>query len=110
MFDGCHFYFSGAFNHPTPAKPELTQLIKLGGGAILNRQPKPDDDVIQTSTVVPYHAKPGSALASCAHYVLYDHLGENAPVSIRSPKVCTVPVYWLLDCVSEFMILDPPRE
>ncbi|XP_793413.3 BRCA1-associated RING domain protein 1 [Strongylocentrotus purpuratus] len=110
LFDGCHFYFSGTFKHPTPPKPELIQLIKLGGGTILNRQPKPDDDVIQVSTVVPYHARTESQYASCAYYVVYDHLGKRAPSSIRTQKVCTIPVYWLLDCVSQFTLLDPPKE
>ncbi|XP_071482423.1 BRCA1-associated RING domain protein 1-like [Diadema antillarum] len=110
LFDGCHFYFSGTFTHPTPSKTELAHLIQLGGGTILNRQPKPDDDVIQVSTIVPYHAKSGSELAACAHFILYDHLGKRIPPSIRTNKICTVPVWWLLDCVSQFSILNPPKE
>nr|XP_054767566.1 BRCA1-associated RING domain protein 1-like [Lytechinus pictus] len=110
LFNGCHFFLKGSFKHPTPLKPELIQLIKLGGGTILQRQPKPDDDVIQVSTVVPYHARPNSQYASCSYYIVYDHLGKKPPPSVRTQKVCTVPVYWLLDCVSQFTILDPPKE
>ncbi|PIK47234.1 putative BRCA1-associated RING domain protein 1 [Apostichopus japonicus] len=110
LFDGCHFYIHGNFSPPTPPKEELASLLKLGGGTILTRYPKPDDDVIQASTIVPYHAKPESELASCSYYIIYDTGAKrkNTPPRVRTAKLCTVPVSWVMDCISRYELQELP--
>ncbi|KAJ8025175.1 BRCA1-associated RING domain protein 1 [Holothuria leucospilota] len=110
LFDGCHFYLHGNFASPTPPKEELASLIKLGGGTIITRYPKPDDDVIQASTIVPYHATPDSELRVCSYYILYDQgVKRKPPPKVRTAKVCTVPVSWLMDCISSYELKDLPE-
>ncbi|XP_038044952.1 BRCA1-associated RING domain protein 1-like [Patiria miniata] len=108
LLDGCHFYLYSTFSPPTPSKDEIIQLIKNGGGRILNRQPKPDDDIVQASTTIPYHARAGSDLAACSYYIIHDHIGSRAPPRVRTGKLCTAPVSWLMDCISQFELLDLP--
>ncbi|XP_022096820.1 BRCA1-associated RING domain protein 1-like [Acanthaster planci] len=109
LLDGCHFYLHSTFSPPTPSRAEIVQLIRNGGGTILSRQPKPDDDVVQASATIPYHARPGSELAACSYYIIHDHGGSRAPPRVRTGKLCTAPVSWLMDCISQFELLDLPN-
>ncbi|KAK9410930.1 BRCA1-associated RING domain protein 1 [Crotalus adamanteus] len=54
LFDGCYFYFLGIFKEHK--KDDLKELVKSGGGQILLRKPKSDNDVTQTINTVAYHA------------------------------------------------------
>ncbi|KAJ8025173.1 BRCA1-associated RING domain protein 1 [Holothuria leucospilota] len=97
-------------HHPHHQKKKLASLIKLGGGTIITRYPKPDDDVIQASTIVPYHATPDSELRVCSYYILYDQgVKRKPPPKVRTAKVCTVPVSWLMDCISSYELKDLPE-
>ena len=109
LLDGCHFYLQSTFSPPTPSKKEIVQLIKNGAGTLLSRQPKPDDDVIQASTTVPYHARSGSELAKCSYFIIHDHVDSRAPPRIRTGKLCTAPICWLMDCISQFELVDLPK-
>ncbi|XP_033639639.1 BRCA1-associated RING domain protein 1-like [Asterias rubens] len=109
LLDGCHFYLQSTFSPPTPSKKEIVQLIKNGAGTLLSRQPKPDDDVIQASTTVPYHARSGSELATCSYFIIHDHVDSRAPPRIRTGKLCTAPICWLMDCISQFELVDLPK-
>ena len=72
----------------------------------MQRQPKPDDDVIQTSTVVPYHAADDSQLANCSYYIIYDPTATKVPPKVNTGKVRSAPVTWLMDCISTFTLMD----
>ncbi|XP_048835338.1 BRCA1-associated RING domain protein 1 [Brienomyrus brachyistius] len=107
LFDGCFFFFLGSFQNP--AKEELLQLVKEGGGQVLTRKPKPDSDVTQTLSAAAYHAPSGSDQALCTQYVLYDPQGAYRPPQLRLGKVWSAPSSWLLDCVSAFQLLPVPE-
>ncbi|XP_070565914.1 BRCA1-associated RING domain protein 1-like [Ptychodera flava] len=105
FFNGIHFYFYGHFNAPTPSKAELSNLVKSGDGTLLLREPKPDD-CNQPGGTVPYHAVTDSKQSECTHYIIYDHFNKKPPAKIRTPKLCTASSSWLMDCITQFTILD----
>ncbi|XP_067892237.1 BRCA1-associated RING domain protein 1 [Heterodontus francisci] len=104
LFDGCHFYFMGPFK--SCKKEELAQLVKVGGGQILARQPKPDSDVTQSINTVAYHAFPGSDQSFCTQYIIYDKNSNYKPEKVRLGKVWTTHSTWLIDCVKSFTLLS----
>ncbi|KAG1653007.1 Ras-related protein M-Ras [Nymphon striatum] len=57
LFDGCSFYFQGNFSGCPLTKKEVMELVKLGGGVVLNRQPKPD---LSSKVNFPFHVAPNS--------------------------------------------------
>lgn len=107
LFDGCFFYLMGSFHKPP--KTELLQLIKDGGGQLLNRQPKPDSDVTQTLSAAAYHAQPGSDQILCTQYILYDPQSSYKPTKVRVGKVWSATSTWLLDCIAAFQLLPVPE-
>ncbi|KAJ7389986.1 BRCA1-associated RING domain protein 1 [Desmophyllum pertusum] len=122
LFDGCQFYFSGEFCPPHPSKEDLIQMVKYGGGKILSREPKPDVDeslclpttresnkvsnhAVSIATVA-YHANPSSKQYRCTQYIIYDSLAEKKPHIWNTDSVCSMPLTWLMDCASNFAVLD----
>ncbi|XP_016305449.1 BRCA1-associated RING domain protein 1-like isoform X2 [Sinocyclocheilus anshuiensis] len=106
LFDGCCFYMLGSFCKPP--KHELIQLVKEGGGQLLNRQPKPDSDVTQTLSAAAYHAQPGSDQVLCTQYILYDPQSSYKPQKVRVGKVWSAPSTWFVDCIAAFQLLPVP--
>ena len=120
LFDGCQFYFSGEFCPPHPSKEDLVQMVKYGGGKILSREPKSDVDKslclpttretykvpnnAVTLAPIAYHANPSSKQYHCTQYVIYDSLAEKKS-HIRN-TVSSMPSTWLMDCASNFAILE----
>ncbi|XDV30130.1 hypothetical protein PO909_033114 [Leuciscus waleckii] len=107
LFDGCFFYMLGSFLKPP--KHELLQLVKAGGGQLLNRQPKHDSDVTQTLSAAAYHAQPDSDQILCTQYILYDPQNSYKPQKVRIGKVWSAPSTWLLDCIAAFQLLPVPE-
>jgi len=118
LFDGCQFFFYGDFFPPHPAKEDLVQMIKYGGGKILSREPKPRvDETLCLPNKVPvqavylapvaYHANPESELYRCTQYIIYNSLYEKKPHIWETMTLRTLPSTWLMDCASNFAILDP---
>lgn len=103
LFDGCQFYFHGKFEYPTPEKTELMDLVKTGGGLILRREPKVGS-LDESTLTVPYHADPESDSAQCCVFVLHDN-SVNFP-KINSRRMCSLPVRWLMDCMSTFTLIN----
>ncbi|XP_062907647.1 BRCA1-associated RING domain protein 1 isoform X1 [Mobula hypostoma] len=103
LFDGCHFYFMGSFK--SCKKEDLVHLVKLGGGQVLARQPKPDSDVTQSINTVAYHASPGSDQSFCTQYIIYDKDSNYKPEKMRLGKVWTTHSAWLINCVKSFELL-----
>ena len=97
-------------------------MVKYGGGKILSREPKPDIDEslclpttreskkatnhAVTLARIAYHANPSSKQYRCTQYVIYDSLAEKKPHIRNSDSVCSMPSNWLMDCASNFAILD----
>ncbi|CAI5656362.1 BRCA1-associated RING domain protein 1 isoform X1 [Oreochromis niloticus] len=106
LFDGCFFFLLGSFK--TPAKDELTKLLREGGAQLLNRQPKPDSDVTQTVNAAAYHALPGSDQALCTQYIIYDPQGPHKPAVVRRGKVWSAPTTWVINCITAFSLLPVP--
>ncbi|XP_065666287.1 BRCA1-associated RING domain protein 1 isoform X4 [Hydra vulgaris] len=119
LFEGCSFYFSGAYS--VLSKDKLSELVKYGGGKILLREPKANDltsiipsssrrkiDILpkNLSPVMIFHAKENSSQACCTEYIIYDPKMSPQHKKTYSPLLCSAPVSWLLDCVSCFEILD----
>ncbi|XP_033120913.1 BRCA1-associated RING domain protein 1-like [Anneissia japonica] len=102
LFDGCHFYFNGNFT--TPSKKDLGQLVKSGGGTFLLREPKIDDDVIQSCRQVPYHASTDSPQPNCCYYIINSPLQDA--LSVHTAKLCSMPLSWLMDCIAQFKIIS----
>ncbi|XP_072301156.1 BRCA1-associated RING domain protein 1 [Eucyclogobius newberryi] len=107
LFDGCFFFLLGSFS--SPAKDELTRLLRDGGGQLLTRQPKPDSDVTQTLSAAAYHAPPGSDQALCTQYILYDPHGPHRPAVIHRGKVWSAPSSWVIHCITAFRLLPVPE-
>ncbi|XP_058042054.1 BRCA1-associated RING domain protein 1 isoform X1 [Ahaetulla prasina] len=103
LFDGCYFYFLGIFKDHK--KDDLKQLVKAGGGQILLRKPKSDNDVTQTINTVAYHAEITSDQSFCTQYIIYDASSNYKPQKVRQGKVWEVPSMWLIDCVTSFQLL-----
>ncbi|NXO29119.1 BARD1 protein, partial [Cisticola juncidis] len=103
LFDGCYFYFLGAFKQHQ--KSDLLELVKAAGGQILLRQPKPDSDVTQTINTVSYHAEPSSDQRHCTQYIIYDASSKFQPQKTRQGKVWMAPSSWLIACVMAFQLL-----
>eukprot|EP00062_Callorhinchus_milii_P006028 gi/632946086/ref/XP_007888383.1/ PREDICTED: BRCA1-associated RING domain protein 1 [Callorhinchus milii] len=104
LFDGCYFYFMGSFK--IHVKEDLVDLVKVGGGQVLARQPKPDSDVTQSINTVAYHAHPGSDQSFCTQYIIYDKDSNFIPEKVRLGKVWSTCSTWLIDCVKSFELLS----
>jgi hypothetical protein len=78
--------------------------VKLGGGQILTREPKQHLSSGTDIPIVPYHAPTSGTLSKCSILVVHDNHSKLEP--IRSEKMCSVSVFWLLECVGMFKILD----
>ncbi|XP_063173981.1 BRCA1-associated RING domain protein 1 isoform X2 [Candoia aspera] len=103
LFDGCYFYFLGIFKEHE--KDDLKELVKAGGGQILMRKPKSDNDVTQTINTVAYHADISSDQSFCTQYIIYDASSNYKPQKVRQGKVWEAPSRWLINCVMSFQLL-----
>ena len=120
LFDGCSFFLRGVFKPPTPSKQDLIKLIQLGGGKLLQREPKVGDEDLMSlpsspivtslsrAPEVAYHAPANSTLSCCTEFILYDPVSCDQPKVVYSPVLRTAPVTWLMDCISSFQLLDIP--
>ncbi|XP_063286037.1 BRCA1-associated RING domain protein 1 [Pelobates fuscus] len=103
LLDGCYFYFLGCFKEHR--KEDMMELVKVAGGQILNRQPKPDSDVTQSINTVAYHAEVDSDQRFCTQYILYDKTSKYCPSTVRQGKVWFVQSDWLINCITSFQLL-----
>lgn len=120
LLDGCSFFLRGVFNPPIPSKQDLVKLIHLGGGKLLQREPKVVDEDLMSlpsspivtslsrALEVAYHAPANSTLSCCTEFILYDPISCDQPKVVFSPVLRTAPVTWLMDCISSFQLLDIP--
>lgn len=97
-------------------------MVKYGGGKVLSREPKPDIDEslclpttresnkapnnAVTLAPIAFHANPSSKQYRCTQYVIYDSLAEKKPHIRNNDSVCSMPSTWLMDCASNFAIID----
>ncbi len=108
LFSGCHFYFHGDIEYPNPTKEELVNLVKLGGGTVLCREPK-QETIDQSEVTVPYHAKPGSQFENTSYFILYDPDVSADKVSQRhGARLGVVPISWFMDTIAWFEFQELP--
>jgi len=107
LFAGLHFYLSGTFDPPCFSKVELQNLVKIAGGKIIAREPDPEFIPSQEDTV-PHHALTSSSMASTSHVILYMKGGKREPmIKYNMKHVKTLPVSWLLSCITSGCVVDP---
>jgi len=107
LFAGLHFYLFGTFDPPCFSKAELQNLVKMAGGKIVAREPDPEFIPSQEDTV-PHHALTSSSMASTSHVILYMRGGKKEPmIKYNMKHMKTLPVSWLLSCITSGCVLDP---
>ncbi|XP_063221467.1 BRCA1-associated RING domain protein 1-like isoform X2 [Bacillus rossius redtenbacheri] len=112
LLNGCHVYLvpqRGPYSAGQVQldRAELAALVVAGGGVVLGREPDPEGISLSQRTV-PYHATPGSPLACCAHYLLYQPGGSGEPrLKYNMAHVKSLPVGWLLASVQCFSLVPP---
>ncbi|XP_060597871.1 BRCA1-associated RING domain protein 1-like isoform X2 [Ruditapes philippinarum] len=104
LFDGCHFYFHGSFEYANPTKEDFMNMVTIGGGKLLTREPKPGH--LDITLTVPYHADAVSELATCCVYLVHEPNVNYPP--IRTKHMCSVPTSWIMDCVANFSLMELP--
>lgn len=77
----------------------MLNLIHLGGGKTLSREPR-EESVNSEDFRLPYHAA-GTPMEGVNHIILYQ---EKPPRDhhIQHGYVRTSQVMWLIECISEF--------
>jgi hypothetical protein len=76
------------------------QLVKLGGGTIIRREPKLDrlDELI---TEAPYHVDKSTNF-KCSHFILYD--ASKPREIVRHAYLNAVHINWLFNTIDHFKI------
>ncbi|XP_054717489.1 BRCA1-associated RING domain protein 1-like [Uloborus diversus] len=103
LFDGFYFYLHGSFTKPTPEREDLCLLIQAGGGKILSREPRVET-VVSEHNNIPFHA-PHTPLEDVNHVILYQDKPPRG-IHFHHSHICTTQVIWLIECISEFKILE----
>lgn len=110
LFDGLHFYFS-TIPPLRLAKEDLTCLVELAGGHMLARDPRTsanrEGSLVSGEHGYPYHAKPGSVFSECHTFVVTEER-EGDCLPVRDKAVVTVSTSWVLDCLSQFKLIELP--
>ena len=78
---------------------------------MLTREPKASSRTREDSGSqrYPYHARPGSSISECHRFIVYEESAQYCPpVRVKTVGVATVPVSWILDCLSHFELLALP--
>ncbi|XP_052823265.1 BRCA1-associated RING domain protein 1 [Octopus bimaculoides] len=103
LFDGCQFYFHGAFNSPVPTKEELMDLVKQGGGHVLSREPRLHT-LDELNLTVPYHAvNCDNNISQCGLFIVYAEKTNDLTFH-QHPKLCTVSVSCLMESIATFFL------
>ncbi|KAG8192630.1 hypothetical protein JTE90_017194 [Oedothorax gibbosus] len=107
LFCGLQFYLHGQFSPPTPSREELRNLITLGGGRILSREPRPQPTGSDEEREIPYHAV-GTPLEHVPNVILYQ---DRPPrdTHLHEGGVCTSQAMWVVACISQFKLLPPQQ-
>ena len=92
MFDGCDIFLTGDFEESGVSKEELSLLLKLAGGTVLNRAPR------QHRQAFPFHLK---VVSRCLNTFIVSNSGHSEP---QIPACAVVSASWILDCLSHFEI------
>ena len=103
MVSMCHSFIYYSVCLELSIKIVCFQLIELGGGQLLVREPKMET-IIETQTV-PYHTSPESKLSHCSHYIV--HRAKDAKARMTGSRLCNVSFTWIIDCCANFQLIEP---
>jgi hypothetical protein len=110
LFAGCHFYLIGGLTLGGGLdRSTLTTLLKLAGGVVLSRSPDPEN-IPEGEQTVPWHAALDSPLAHCSHYIVYEASHREPQMKYNMKHIKSLPHTWLLACMENFQLLDPPSQ
>lgn len=84
-------------------KAILSKLITDAGGIVLRRAPNPEQ-IPDAEKLVPYHAKRGSKLMNCSHYIIYKNLYEPM---YNMQHLKALPIGWLIECIEKYELCEP---
>lgn len=119
LFDGCDFYFVGtSLPSTTPSRDELVGLITAAGGRLLSREPRVDPKEEEDAKggpprQCPFHGALSDGLKGVGTFVLYDPccLEESSKLLSKwrhHGTTVTVPIAWILDCLTHFEMKPLP--
>lgn len=104
LFDGCHFFLNGNFDAKgMVSKSDMSQLITMAGGQVMNREPITNQEL----TICPYHWPRGKRLP-----LSYFIVSEGLQTSSRrrgDSKAADITQELLLRSISNFSIPIPER-
>ncbi|XP_012285282.1 BRCA1-associated RING domain protein 1 [Orussus abietinus] len=113
LFNRCYFYFALNLKNTYTVsnipftKRSLAALVKEGDGAVLTREPNPEE--IEANKLIPFHVSqnPQHPLHKCSHYIIYVPGKEEPRIKYNMPHIKSLPLVWLIECIEKFMLLDP---
>ncbi|KAF4519705.1 hypothetical protein B566_EDAN003954 [Ephemera danica] len=109
LFAGCHIYLGGRLELGDGLnRTSLTLLIKLAGAVVLSRSPDPEN-IPDAEHTVPWHATADSPLAACSHYIIYEAGHREPQIKYNMRHIKSLPHTWLIACMENFTLLDPPK-
>lgn len=120
LFDGCDFFFLGTTApSATPSRDEVVGLITAAGGRVLSREPRlansrEEEELKGTLTKqCPFHGALSGNLKEVNTFVLYDPccVEENSKILSKWRDhwtTATVPIAWILDCLTHFELKPLP--
>ncbi|CAH2217475.1 jg27377 [Pararge aegeria aegeria] len=109
IFNGCHFYLHNynVKHEISPmivfTKASLSKLITDAGGVVLRRVPNPEL-IPDAEKLVPYHAREGSKLFNCSHYIIFKDMYEPM---YNMTHIKALPIGWLLECIEKYELCEP---
>ena len=120
LFDGCDFYFVGlSVSSTSPSRDELVGLITAAGGRILSREPRvepKEEGEVKGGPPrqCPFHGALSSDLKGINTFVLYDPCSLEESSKLISKwrhhrTTVTVPIAWILDCLTYFELKPLPK-
>jgi hypothetical protein len=95
---GLKIYFDRTVQHEQRNK--LSEIAKNAGARIVAREPKPDNDAVQSDAEV-IQSKPDFQYT----YMILHH-SDKPTKMVKQGKVGTAPVDWLLDSLLYFRVQD----
>ena len=108
LFNGLEFYIDAHLVPPQPTRTELKNLIELAGGKVLLREPKPSEN----ERTFPFHASSTSPqlFSICSKVIITSRPGIKqlslSTSSKRTTHVVYTSVSWILDCLSQFKLIE----
>lgn len=103
LFEGAVFFFKGPLKNESLAS-EYKDIVELGGGKILQREPTKRTMKKLGQTL--HHAVSGSSVAKCHYFIVSENGPEDGVQDLLAWECAQVSTSWLLNCVEQYKVLD----